>query len=79
MSGSLDRLVSTNDIKCWGHKKNKTCAFRQNSHDNYAGNNRVCRQSIAMRRLKNTYDEIKERDEAIKTDYFKMIMKGLGG
>lgn len=32
-----------------------------------------------MTRLKNRYDEIKERDEAIKTDYFNVIMKGLDG
>lgn len=37
----------------------------------------VCSWSISLRRLKNRYDEIKERDEAIKTDYFKIIMKGL--
>lgn len=36
-------------------------------------------QNISLRRLKNRYDEIKERDEAIKTDYFKVIMKGLEG
>lgn len=39
----------------------------------------VYADSISLRRLKNRYDEIKERDEAIKTDYFKMIMKGLDG
>lgn len=39
----------------------------------------VYADSISLRRLKNRYDEIKERDEAIKTDYFKMIMKGLEG
>lgn len=37
----------------------------------------VCSWSISLRRLKNRYDEIKERDEAIKMDYFKIIMKGL--
>lgn len=36
-------------------------------------------QSISLRRLKNRYDGIKEKDEAIKTDYFKVIMKGLDG
>lgn len=36
-------------------------------------------QGICLRRLKNRYDEIKEKDEAIKTDNFKVIMKGLDG
>lgn len=39
----------------------------------------VYAHGVSLRRLKNRYDEIKERDEAIKTDYFKMIMKGLEG
>lgn len=34
---------------------------------------------FSVTRLKNRYDEIKERDEAIKTDYFNVIMKGLDG
>lgn len=57
----------------------ETCSFGLYIHNDYVKNNRVCRQSISLRRLKNRYDEIKERDEAIKTDYFKMIMKGLEG
>lgn len=75
----LARLVSNNEIKSQAQKKNETCAFRPYIHNDYVENNCVCRQSISLRRLKNTYDEIKKRDEAIKTDYFKMIMKGLEG
>lgn len=75
----LARLVSNNEIKSHAQKKNETCTFRPYIHNEYDENICVCRQSISLRRLKNRYDEIKERDEAIKTDYFKMIMKGLEG
>ena len=75
----LARLVGSNEIKSQAQKKNETCTFRPYIHNDYVENNCVCRQSISLRRLKNRYDEIKERDEAIKTDYFKMIMKGLEG
>lgn len=57
--------------------KYETCAFRPHIRNDYVENN--CMRSISLRRLKNRYDEIKERDEAIKTDYFKVIMKGLDG
>ena len=67
----LARLAGNNEIKSQTQKENETCAFRPYIHNDYVENNWVCTQSISLRRLKNTYDEIKERMKRLRLTTLK--------
>lgn len=69
--------MSNNEIKIEIPTKKETCSSKAYIYNDFNKNKRLWRQNITLRRLKYRYDEIKKRDEVIKTDYFKIIMRGL--
>lgn len=69
--------MSNNEIEIEIPTQKEPCSSKAYIYNGFIKNKGVWRQKISLRRLKYRYDEIKKRDEVIKTDYFKMIMRDL--